>query len=625
MVLVPRPRLVLLTLSVALLCFSFPALPVQAGPKATSYWQVDDIRAGMKGQGRTVMKGTKVENFDVEILGVMKNTSPGRDMILARLSGLGLEKTGVIAGMSGSPVYIDDKLVGAVAYAWPFGKEPIAGITPFAQMHQYVEAFERRDVADKEKPTRVGLRTPVIIDGKEFGTVTVAQSAADVPEKADDSLFMAPLQTPLAATGFTPYSLKLLRDRGAGLGLVPMQGGGAPAKIADDEKDTPLQIGGPLAVTLISGDFDLSGIGTVTHIEGERVYGFGHPFMSLGGCELPLMTGYIHTVYPRQTVSFKMGSPLKPVGVINADVSTCIAGWLGRKADMMPLRMTVALGEKEQPKTFNVQIARQPALLGNLVYTALTNSVDMEGELPDELTAEFTARLEIEGQSTLVLKDTFSGMSGGRAPAALYGQVAAVVSLLTQNPYKTLKIRSIECDTVILPGRKAADIDAVELDSDTYSPGDTIKAHVFLKPYRGARKRVTLTLKLPADLPEGNYAATICDDLQNARFLLRENPNLIAPQTIEQLMDAVNLQLAAKRTSLVLRVSTGANGVSIDGKALPNLPPSMVTILGNSKRSGAQAVGGSLVSRQPTEWVVQGGEIVKFTVTKNNKIQRTAE
>ena len=621
MILIPRSLLPALSVSVALLCFSLPLATVHAGPPMT-YWQVDDIRTGMKGQGRTVMKGTKVETFDVEILGVMKNTSPGRDMILGRLSGLGLEKTGVIAGMSGSPVYIDDKLVGAVAYAWPFGKEPIAGITPFVQMHGFVEAFERRDLAEKEKPTRVGLRTPVTIDGKEFATVTVAQSQADVPAQADDTLFMAPLQTPLAATGFTPHSLKLLRERGAGMGLLPMQGGGTTAKIADEEKDTPLEIGGPLAISMITGDFDLSGIGTVTHIEGDRVYGWGHPFMSLGACEFPLMTGYIHTIYPRQTVSFKMGSPLKPVGVINADVSTCIAGWLGRKADMMPMRMTVSLGEKEKPKTYNVQIARQKSLLANLVFTALTNSVDMEGDLPDELTAELTARIEIEGQPTLVLKDTYSGLSGGRAPVALYSQIGAVVNLLTQNPYKPLKISKIECDTIILPGRHAAEIDAVELDSDTYSPGDTIKANVFLKPYKGARERKTLTLKLPSDLPEGSYAATICDDMQNARFLMRENPNLIAPTTLEQLMEGVNLQIAAKRTSLVLRVSTGANGVSIEGKALPNLPPSMVAILGNSKRTGAQTVGGSLVARQATEWVVTGGEIIKFTVTKNNKIQR---
>ncbi len=146
-----------------------------AAPKPGCYWQVDDIRPGMKGVGRTVMKGTKIETFQAEVLGVLKNTSPGRDMVVCRLSGLNLDKTGVIAGMSGSPVYIDNKLVGAVAYAWAYAKEPIAGITPFCQMNGFVEAFERRDLAERAKPTRVGLRQPLVIDGKEFDTVTVAQ------------------------------------------------------------------------------------------------------------------------------------------------------------------------------------------------------------------------------------------------------------------------------------------------------------------------------------------------------------------------------------------------------------------------------------------------------------------
>src|SRR5438046_9917496 len=150
----------------------------------------------MKGHGLTVMKGTKVERFDAEVLGVMKNTSPGRDMVLCRLSGLDLERTGVIAGMSGSPVYVDKKLIGAVAYAWPYGKDPIAGITPFSQMHGFVESFERRDLAERSKPVRVGLRQPLRIDGRDFTSVRVSQSAA-APKPAGDELWMAPLQTPL--------------------------------------------------------------------------------------------------------------------------------------------------------------------------------------------------------------------------------------------------------------------------------------------------------------------------------------------------------------------------------------------------------------------------------------------
>jgi len=598
----------------------------QPAPKDEKYWRVEDIRAGMKGFGRTVIKGTKVESFQAEVLGVLKNTSPGRDLVICRLSGLNLEKTGVIAGMSGSPVYIDNKLVGAVAYAWPYGKEPIAGITPFCQMNGFVKAFERRDTIRANKPARVGLRQPLVIDGKEFDTVTVAQGFEDVRSDAErgndgtrDGLWMMPLRTPLSASGFTENSLKLLHERCGRFGLIPMQGGAAPARVADQEKDAPLEPGSPLAVSLIRGDFDLSGIGTVTHVEGERVYGWGHPFLSLGPCEFPLMSGYIITVYPRQTVSFKMGAPLKQLGVINADVSTCIAGWLGRKADMLPLRMTVALDADSPVHTFNVEIARHAALLPTLVFTALSNSVDMEGDLPDEMTADLEARIDIEGRDPIVIKDTFSGFSGSRAPNALYNQVGAVVNLLTRNSFKPVRLERIECRTQVKPGRCTADIEAVELASDTYEPGETVKATVFVRPYKGVRQRVPVSLTLPGDLPEGPYIITIGDDLLNARLTLRDNPTLTNPSNLDQVFEAVRVQTSVQRTNLVMRLPLPHAGVAVNGKTLPNLPPSMVQILGNSRRTGAQTLNSALIARRPTEWVIQGSETVRLHVVKHKK------
>src|SRR5438876_540824 len=479
------------------------APPVQAGPDPASYWQVDDVRPGLKGFGRTVIHGTKVETFHAEVLGVLKNTSPGRDMILCRLSGLGLEKTGVIAGMSGSPVYVDGKLLGAVAFAWPFGKEPIAGVTPFCQMHAFVESFEHRDAVEKQENSKFEIRNPKIsqaflknedrewriedgkdslgsivdptthyspltthhnppfirgreFDGRSFDAVTVSENFEDLTPKPEDGLWMQPLRTPLVATGFTEHSLRLLGERVRSTGLLPMQGGGASASVREQEKNAPLEPGGPLAVALVVGDFDLSGIGTVTHIDGHRVYGWGHPFFASGNCEFPLMTGYIHTIYPRQNVSFKMGSPLKTVGAINADVSTCIAGWLGRTTDMLPVHMTVVSGPGESPKSYHVEVVRQRGLLAALVLTVLTNAVDMEGEWPEEMTAELQARIEVEGRPDIVIKDTFSGASysGGRAPQALYSQIAAAVNLLTFNPYKPVRMERIECETHLIPGRQ---------------------------------------------------------------------------------------------------------------------------------------------------------------------------
>lgn len=589
--------------------------------KPENYWQVDDVRVGMKGQGRTVMKGTKIEPFDAEVLGVLKNTSPGRDLVLCRLSGLNLDKTGVIAGMSGSPVYIDGKLLGAVAYAWAFGKEPIAGVTPFSQMHGFVEAYERRDLVEQNKPMRIGLHKPLTVDGLKFQTVTVSHDFLEPTPTAADGLWLTPLRTPLAATGFTPHSLKLLRGVFPEGGMVPMQGGSATAKVADEEKNTSLEAGGPLAVSLVRGDFDLSGIGTVTHIEGNRVYGWGHPFFGCGGCEFPLMTGYIHTIYPRQNISFKMGSPLRPVGVINADVSTCIAGWLERQADMLPMRMTVVRDSGSTTREFNVEIVRQRAMLAPLVYTVLTNSVDMEGELPEEMTAELEARIEFEDRKPVIFKDTFSGSSysAGRAPQSLFSPISGVVNLLTFNAYKPVRIKRIECEARIIPGRISADIEAIELDSELYAPGETLKATVFLQPYKAAKQRVPVTLQLPADMPEGSYVATVCDDLANARHILRDNPTWNSPQNIDQLFDGLAVQTSARRTNLVVRVPTSAVGVAVDGKSLPNLPPSMVQILSGNRRTGVQAMGGALVSRQNTRWVIQGADTVRFTVAKNKK------
>jgi hypothetical protein len=604
-----------------------PSRAVQAEPKAGTYWNVDEVRAGMKGQGRTVMHGTKIETFDAEVLGVLKNTSPGRDLVLCRLSGLNLEKTGVIAGMSGSPVYLDNKLLGAVAYAWPFGKEPIAGVTPFSQMHGFVEAYERRDVAEQAKPVRVGLNTSLQIEGREFNTVTVSEGYEEPTATAADGLWMMPLRTPLCASGFTQHSLAMLRDQCRTAGLLPMQSGAATSVIAEQEQNTPLQPGSPLAVALVQGDFDLSGIGTVTHIEGSRVYGWGHPFYGLGGCELPLMTGYIHTIYPRQSVSFKMGSPLRTVGVINADVSTCIAGWLGRNPDLIPMRMTVQDCPGDNTKTFNIHIVRQRSLVPALVFASLINSIDMQGELPEEMTADLTARVEVEGLAPLVIKDTYSGplYTGGRAPPALYTPVANLVSLLMYNSYKPVRINRIDCETRIRARRRTADIEAVELDSETYEPGDTVKATVFLKPFKGLRERLPVCLKLPADLPEGSYTATVCDDLTNARLEIRDDPTLSTPHTLSQLFDSLQVQTAAKRTNLVLRIPINALGVAIGGTSLPNLPPSMVQILGGSRRTGAQPVAGALVARQNTGWVVQGNESVRFTVSKNKRVEKEIE
>lgn len=588
--------------------------------KLENYWRVEDVRPGMKGVGRTVIKGTKIENFNADVIGVLRNVNPGRDMVLCRLSGLNLEKTGVIAGMSGSPVYINDKLLGAVAYAWPYGKEPIAGITPFVQMHEFVASYEKRDLANKGKPQGIGLAQPLNLGGKTYDRVTVSHDFDEVQPTAADGLWMVPLRTPLVVSGVTPNSLNLMRGLFAQHGMVPMQGGAAAGNIPEQDLNTPLLPGGALCVAMVTGDFDMSGIGTVTHVEGKRVYGWGHPFLTLGACDFPLMTGYVHVIVPRQTISFKMGSPLKTVGVINADVTTAIAGWLDRQPDMIPVSASV-LREGGLSKTFNVRMVRQRALMPMLLQSILINSIDLEGDLPDEMTALMKVRILFEGRESLTLSDMYSGpsVSGQRAPQALFAPLALLLQQINLNPLGNVRIERIECSTEILPGRRTADIDGVELESDVYAPGETVKATVFLRTYKGSRQRFQIALPLPADLPEGSYVATVSDDLANARQELRDNPLLANPQTVDQLFQSLHVITGAKRTNLTVRLAISGTGVMVDGKSLPNLPGSMVQILGAGRRTGAQTINSALVARHATEWVIGGSDSLRFTVAKNKK------
>ena len=454
------------------------------------YWDVKDVKAGMKGIGRTVLVGTKVEEFEAEVLGVMRNVNPGRDMILCRLKGCKLEHSGIVQGISGSPIYIDGKLLGAVAFGWEFAKDPIAGITPFSQMVGFVRASDRRLAAEaqgaEKPPTPAGA-----IDGAR--TLMIDGLLGDDPEKRRDPLFgdlgvdrlktlvesplgMRRIATPIAATGFSPRALALLGDRFAPIGLAPTAGGKANEEIIAKEGDKPFEPGSPLCVGLVLGDFDISGVGTVTHVEGDRVYGFGHPMFGLGSCELPLMTGYVHTVYPRASVSMKLSSPLKIVGVLDTDVSTGVAGRVGVSPDMLPMSATVKTGRYAEPRTFNVRIAREPSLMPTLVLSVLANAIDTEGNLPDELTAHLAVTIKIKGREPLVIRDTFSGArySGSMGPTALFGPVASIISLLLRNPMAPVRIESIDARVEIESDRTTAELESAQLASDRLEPGETL-------------------------------------------------------------------------------------------------------------------------------------------------------
>ena len=592
-------------------------------PDARTYWDVKDLRPGMKGTGRTVMVGTKLEEFGAEVLGVMRDVSPGRDMVLCRLTGCNLEHAGIIQGMSGSPIYIDGKLVGAVAYAWEFAKDPIAGVTPFQQMVQYVRASDRKVAAEASDKATNGPIHASVSYLMDFEASSADEGPADrmaMPlAVSGGGAGMVPIATPLAASGFSPRALAML-DRGLRpLGMAPMSGGRAGEDVVKCEGGKPLVPGSPLSIAMVMGDFDLSGIGTVTHVEGDRVYGFGHPMFSLGNCQFPMMTGYIHTVYPRASVSMKMGSPLKVVGVVDADVSTGVAGRLGAEPDLMPMSVRVKTGKYADARTYKVQMVREPSLVSSFVMSVLTSAIDTEGNLPDELTARIRADVRIQGRETITLRDTFSGprYTGPTGASALFGPLASIVNILVKNPMAPVRIESIDCDVEIEDGRKVAAIESVRLQSSTVEPGQTLKAFVTLKPYKGERQVVEASIALPEDFPEGAHEAVVCDLTNSSRRRFRNDPVMNEPRDLDGIFASLKQQTEPKRTEVYLHIQSPEKGLAVNGVALPNLPGSARAAFGSKRQSPAAAIRSDLVQAAPTPWVVEGSQTLQFTVAKD--------
>jgi hypothetical protein len=387
-------KMVFLTLLIMALA-RLPALPrlcAEAGEEE-KYIATDKIVPGMKGYGITVFEGTERERFEVEVLGVLKNVWPKGDIILVRAEHPTLSRTNIISGMSGSPVYIEGKLAGALAFSWYFAKEPIAGVTPIHEMLKIAEdekGQKRAQAAGRPWPkgepvARVLLRGAVAAERRQ----PLAKDFGPGPERKGFSL--EPLATPVAVSGFSKNTLALLERNLGHLGLIFTQGdaGTAPAEQEETPKETALEPGAAVCIKFMEGDLSMSGVGTVTAKIGEQVLCLGHAFLGEGTVDLPMALAVVHTVMPRQDRSFKFFSALETVGRFTQDQRTGLLGRLGEEAKMFPVALQVKseLGEE----TYNVKVIDHPLmtpwLLSSVAYDVISGQrrVPLENTLSYEL------------------------------------------------------------------------------------------------------------------------------------------------------------------------------------------------------------------------------------------------
>jgi hypothetical protein len=606
-------------------CAADPPAPIR-------YWNVDDIRPGMTGHGLTVLKGTKPERFEAAVLGVIKNFNPGQDLVLARLSGAGLEATGVISGMSGSPVYIAGKLVGAIAYTWPFNTEPIAGITPFAQMMDY--SLPRKSPGSVVTSTNFMLDGAVLIGSRSAESLAGEYELAVVVAAQAGVGRLARLQTPVIAAGLSAAARDELNRLFGPMGLFVVEGGAASAKVLHENSAPRLEPGGAMAVGMVTGDVSMTAIGTITAVDSERIYGFGHPFFGAGACEMPLLTAFIHAVVPKQTISSKMGSALVPVGRIDTDVSTCVAGRVGKSADLVPVTMRFRNRASSFDRTFRCEIIRDQTMLGPLAMSALASCGTLEGQAPIEMTARMTTCVEFEGFAPLIFDDVLSGSqySGSRGLIRMYGPIANLLTILSSNPWHRPRIVRVECATEVSDQRRSAEIVGALAHRTTLEPGDTLHVDVLLRPYavRGVASveslvRAPLKLRVPESMRPGKYVAMIGDGMNDFRNELANRRHLGTPTNFAQLYEFLKMQLALRHTEIVVRVNVNEPGVAIDGAELPNLPTVTAELLGRDTARRVTPVGASLVARAPTDWTVEGVFTLEFEVVKQREFYEFAK
>lgn len=537
------------------------AMAIPAGALPTI--PISEVQRGQKGYGLSVFAGTEPERFDVEVIGVMRNVSPDVSYILARLTGHGLEKSGVAGGMSGSPVFLNGRLAGAVAFSWPFTNEAIAGITPIESMRQ-LSGLKPMPVTPPPPP----LKLSEILAGRVPQDLLTSQLAKLQPRFVDGA---APA-IQWTASGFGEQSQGLLRQV---LGNVASAGKALPGSVPDE-----LAPGKSVAVVLVDGDFQLAANGTVTDQYGDQVLAFGHPFLGLGPVRVPMATAEVVTVLSSQNSSFKISNTGRIVGSFEQDRKMGIQGRIGVPAPMIP--MTVKI-QGERARAFHMRLADLPEFMPLLVGSSVVASLESASYTTGSQSLDLKARLKLARYGDLEIHQSFDGNSAGSEASAY---VLSIVSYLTQNTLEKVNLEEIDIEVAQSTQPRIADLVGANASRTVVRPGDRVDLNLDLVAYRGDRFRHSLSVDLPEDLPAGRYSLLVGDgaSMDAARLAMEPAEPVTFPQALELLRS-----FHSRRDLMVLGVYGGA-GLSVAGEVMPRLPASVRSLWGAAASGSATAL-----------------------------------
>lgn len=554
---------------------------------------IDQIERGQTGYGLSVFAGTEPERFDVEVLGVVRNDNPGSSFILARLSGgpqAGtLERTGVIRGMSGSPVFIDGKLVGAVAFSWAFTEDAVAGITPIEEMRR-LHRLPRPRAGTLAQTA--GGSPPVPLDRLLAGDLPPDLLQRQLAALAPPPVLGQGTSLQWAASGFGDGSRRLLEDRLGG--VAPMgrftgsartgqgAGPGAAGEDGDGEPPDP-QPGDAVALVLVDGDFKLGPAGTVTDRTGDALVAFGHPFLGAGSVRIPMAEVEVVTVVASQSNSFKITNLGRHIGAIEQDRDPGIEGRLGVEAPMIPLtiRVTGAQGVEEPAAEYRVRVAAIPRLAAGLMSLAVFNALDVTRHAGGDQGLDLTLRVHLARYGELELEQSYDGAS---ASGDVLGLILSTVGYLLQNELEPLEVESVEVELVQHPRPRTATLVGAHAERSVVRPGQVVTLNLDLLPYRDAPFRRSVEVEIPEDVPEGRYFFFVGDgaSIDAARLTLEP----AEPIRISQALRLIR-SLHTRRQLGVLGFFS-APGLAVAGEVMPRLPGSMASIWGAAPSGSAR-------------------------------------
>ncbi len=563
----------------------------------------------MRGVAYTVFEGVKPEAMEVEVLGVLHNVNgPKGDIILVRLHGQKVEYTGVVAGMSGSPVYLDGKLAGALAFRiGEFSKEPIAGVTPIADMLE----ISALDHSPAEETSAVKPSVSTAADKTAApGESSVLPGSADSTGK-DFSNYLKPIETPLVFNGFSEQAVHLFAGQFASAGIVPVMGAGS---VSDDKQPEPLEAGSAISAILVRGDMDIEATCTVTYMDSQRLLACGHPLLQFGSVDLPMSKAEVLATLPSPLNAFKIVNTTEPVGTFVQDRHTGILGVFNRQPEMIPVTLNIhsTTGEKQ----FHYEVLNNPKLTPVALMVTVFNALHGVNEFGEEITYRLNGSIAVKGFPEVTMRNMFAPAENAQ-PAAMQAALSLGERFgrIYDNPYNAPAIAGVKLDFDLVRERRWARLESARTDVTEARPGEDIMLETVLAPYRGERIVRQIPVKIPTSASKGTLRILVSDG-ETLDRIGRANPAFGRKLDLASTIGMLNKEHSNNRLYVSLLEANPEARVA--DKVMPTLPISIMNVMDGMRGNQEMVVSGESsvdeTATAPLDYVVSGAQLLTITV-----------